>query len=152
MKQTALFLVFITSLWLTACGSTPPATVTNQAKIKIPSIPQLYLKGSFTQWEIQQNYRLEALSKTLFAAAANLQKGETVEFMFSAKDASKAGANCGYSQSDEQIITLGKKNQASCTNVVLQNFTFTPTDTAVFEFFIDFTKPSQPLVFVQKVY
>ncbi len=162
MKLIHLFVLFITICLLAGCGSTP----TNpQAQTKTvlqinadkraayaKRIKQLYLRGTFTRWGYDEQFKLIKVGQYSYAAAAQLSKNKHYEFMFSAKDASRAYANCGYLQAKDQLMTLNKKVKASCTDVVLQNFTFSPTQSATYEFFIDFANIDIPRVYIQKAF
>lgn len=112
---------------------------------------QLYLRGTFSLWGYQEQYQLQKIEHRLYAAAAKLQKGQSYEFMFSGKDASKA--NCGYLKKEpDQLLKVGKTVTASCRDVVLQNFIFKPVVSGMYEFFIDFNQARQPKVYVKKAY
>lgn len=148
------FMMLLFTLLVTACGITAQPQNQHKKSHKPLSqpLPQLYLKGTMTQWAIDKSYKMEKVQRSLYSASANLQQGKTVEFMFSAKDASTLRGNCGYRHIKDQQLTADKKVKASCKQIVLQNFVFTPKQSGVFEFFIDFERLGVPLVFVHKVF
>jgi hypothetical protein len=130
--------------------SLPAPKPVNRAIVQQP--PKLYLRGSFSHWASEEAYKLESINPGVYATAASLQQGETVEFMFSGKNSAKKGANCGYLNRKDQIIALNRKVKASCDHIVLENFIFIPPATGVFEFFIDFSQYHAPQVYLRQVY
>lgn len=113
---------------------------------------QLYLRGTFTMWGYKEEYKLQKVRRQVFSAAAQLQAGQNYEFMFSAKDASKDNANCGYADAKQKLIKVGSQATAKCSGVVLQNFIFKPSYYGVYEFFLDFSRQDKPIVYVEKAY
>ena len=108
MKLIHLFVLFITICLLTGCGSTPSNTKTpaktalqinaDKRAAYAKHIKQLYLRGTFTRWGYDEQFKLIKVGRHSYAAAAQLSQDKHYEFMFSAKDASRAYANCGYLQ------------------------------------------------------
>ncbi|MFT4924891.1 MAG: hypothetical protein ACI8WB_000981 [Phenylobacterium sp.] len=149
-----ILLLLCTITLINGCNSTAKSTNTSKpvSTNKTSKLHQYYLKGSLTQWAINKDYKLERIRSKQYATAANLTKGETVQWLFSAEDASQPKGNCGYLDAKDQQLKLDKKVKASCNNIVLQNFSFTPQSTGMYEFFIDFARPSVPMVYVRRVY
>lgn len=158
MTLIHILILLTTTLLLTACGTTqqpPPTQVQSKSDIRKAyqkRFEQLYLRGTFSLWGYDEQYKLEQISKNTYAAAADLKRGLYYEFMFSAKDATQAYANCGYLHAKDQLLKPDKKVKARCTDVVLQNFSFSPEKSGVYEFFINFANIDSPRVYVQRAY
>ena len=152
-------------LSLLGCNSTEPQTIDpvveqqrhqaelqHQRQMRMRFYEQLYLRGNFNQWSHEEAYRLNWVSDDTYAATAQLNRGNTYEFMFSAADASQQHANCGYHSEHHKRVKHDTPVRARCTGVVLENFEFTPTSDGIFEFFLDVTTPGRPMVYVRKAF
>ena len=111
----------------------------------------LFLRGVFTWWEADENFRVEKVSETLYKASAKLiADGQPYDFKFADRDWSP-GLACGPANFDGASIDikLDDREVAECDNPKA-NFKFTPDETGVFDFFIDFSDPYEPEVFVRR--
>ncbi|WP_102794799.1 hypothetical protein [Bowmanella denitrificans] len=137
----ALIITFLLGS-LAACATRPGIPEPEQVK-------DLYLRGVFTWWEADENYKMQRLSDTQFKGEAELiADGQPYDFRIADANWSN-GANCGYlTKTADELIVLDKPVQADC-NSSNNNFKFTPKETAVYEFFIDFASP-QPTVRIRK--
>lgn len=111
----------------------------------------LYLRGVFTWWEADENYRVQKVGDDLYMATARLiADGQPYDFKF-ADENWTPGLACGPANYDGESVSLslGKKEEAGCDNPKA-NFKFTPDETNVFEFYIDFSDPYEPEVYVKK--
>jgi len=134
-------------------GSNPTnaSSAQNNSQQHIEKIAErLYLRGSFNLWGYHKQYQLLQIEPRTFAASAQLVKGQHYEFMFSAKDASKKNANCGYKK--QQLLKSNQKYSANCNNVVLENFVFIPNESGVYEFFLELASINNPIVYIKKAY
>lgn len=154
MKKYSIFTALLFSLFIGACNTTQPepTPIKQVQPFNTKVFEQLYLRGSFSLWDYDESYKLQQVSRNLYSAAASLQRSQTYEFMFSGKDTTKPYANCGYHQDKDQVVIEKKKVRARCTNVVLQNFKFTPKKSGMYEFFIDVSYIQFPRVYVNKAY
>ena len=137
-----LTLLFLTAL--AGCASQP--------EIAGPQTPQdLYLRGVFTWWEADENFKLEKVGSESFAAEAELiADGQPYDFRF-ADDQWTSGANCGYlNKEQDEVVTLNETVDATCFGVN-NNFKFTPEQTGVYQFLIDFEQPERPQVTVRRI-
>jgi hypothetical protein len=123
-----------------------------QQNIEPKQAKKMYLRGTFNLWGFETQYQLQQVRRNIYSAAATLVKKQTYGFMFSAKDSSKKYANCGYFDSKDEVITLRENVRASCNDIVLQNFKFTPNSNGVYEFFINLTNRDKPRVYLKKAY
>ena len=111
---------------------------------------ELYLRGVFTWWEADPKYKLQATENGRYATTIKLiADGQPYDFKFS--DANwTPGLNCGYLNKDnDQMVTLGGFVSSGCDSND-QNFKFIPSETGFYEFSIDFSNPSLPLVRINK--
>ena len=142
------FVPILTSvLLLGGCSSTfelPPTPVNYDG---------LFLRGVFTWWEADDNYRVQKVSDTVYMATARLiADGQPYDFKF-ADENWTPGLACGPTnyEGNSVELTLNQKETAGCDNPKA-NFKFTPDETGVFEFFIDFSDPYEPEVYVKKTF
>lgn len=128
---------------LSACASRPSLPEQEQ-------IQDLYLRGVFTWWEADENYKMQRLSETLFKGEAELiADGQPYDFRIADAQWSE-GSNCGYLQKDnDEQVKLGKPVKASC-DMTNNNFKFTPSETGLYEFYIDFSHSAHPQVTINK--
>ena len=107
----------------------------------------LYLRGVFNWWEADENYKVSQREQDVFVSSAKLiADGQPYDFKFA--DAQwQPGLSCG--PIDEQVLTTSNKLEADCNNPQA-NFKFTPSETGVYEFYIDFSDADEPEVYVRK--
>lgn len=111
---------------------------------------EMYVRGVFTWWEADENYRLKQIGDNLFAANAKLiADGQPYDFKF-ADENWTPGMSCGSASGQSSVqLSLADKLLANCDNPQ-GNFQFTPTETGTYSFVIDFTDAANPIVFVQR--
>ena len=112
---------------------------------------EMYVRGVFTWWEADENYRLVQVNDKVFAANAKLiADGQPYDFKFA--DANwTPGTSCGSAEGNASVaLGLEDKVLADCQNPQ-GNFKFTPDETGTYGFVIDFSDPSQPAVYVKRV-
>lgn len=117
---------------------------------------QLYVRGVFTWWEADENYRLKLDSEGNYVASAKLiADGQPYDFKFADANWSP-GLNCGSSLGSQSVeIDLTQSLQAECNNpqqaqVDQGSFKFTPKETGTYLFKINF-EGNYPVVSVDKV-
>lgn len=110
----------------------------------------MFLRGVFTWWEADPQYQLKRVKGQLYKSEAKL-KADGQPYSFKFADASwSSGQNCGFKSKEEGThVQLDKPIGANC-NASYDNFEFTPKETGVYEFYIDFTNESMPMVTVKK--
>lgn len=135
--------IFLFSLVVTGCST----TFVDQILEK--DYQSFYLRGVFTWWEADENYKVQQVSGRLYKASAKLiADGQPYDFKFS--DESYApGYDCGGIRDMNTVLTLGKMAIADC-EAPTSNFQFTPQETGTYDFFIDFTNEEAPSVYVNK--
>lgn len=112
---------------------------------------EMYVRGVFTWWEADDNYRLVQVSSGVYSANAKLiADGQPYDFKF-ANENWTPGMSCGGSNGAINVeLDLGSKVSADCQNPQ-GNFKFTPDETGTYGFVIDFSNPSDPQVYVKRV-
>ncbi|MFT4993356.1 MAG: hypothetical protein ACI965_000375 [Paraglaciecola sp.] len=116
----------------------------------ISAYDELYLRGVFTWWEADPKYKLQKVQDSRYATTIKLiADGQPYDFKFS--DALwTPGLNCGYlDKKSDQLVTLDQVVMSNC-DTSAQNFKFIPSETAVYEFSIDFSDPQAPKVAIRK--
>jgi hypothetical protein len=115
------------------------------------SYDELYLRGVFTWWEADPKYKLLNVAKERYATSIKLiADGQPYDFKFADADWTP-GLNCGYlEEAQDRVLSLNSPVKSSCETSD-ENFTFTPSETGVYEFSIDFSEPSLPIVAVRKL-
>ena len=140
------FLPVVASLFLVGgCAST------FELPLQQVNYDKLYLRGVFTWWEADENYRVQKVSDDVYKASAKLiADGQPYDFKFADVDWSP-GLACGPATGNEQSMDIGLGNveEANCDNPKA-NFKFTPDETGIFDFFIDFSDPYEPEVYVKR--
>ncbi len=109
-----------------------------------------YLRGVFTWWEADENYRVQQVEGKLYKSSVKLiADGQPYDFKFS--DESYApGYDCGsLTGTQGKVLVEGETATASCEEPG-GNFQFTPTETGNYDFFIDFTNEENPTVFIKR--
>lgn len=109
-----------------------------------------YLRGVFTWWEADENYRIEQVNGKLYKATVKLiADGQPYDFKF-ADQSYAPGYDCGSATGTAgKVLTVGKTARSSCENPG-GNFQFTPQETGAYDFFIDFTNEQLPVVYIEK--
>lgn len=139
-----VFAALLTSL-VSGC-----ATNVIDSLIKEQKYDGLYLRGVFSWWEADEKYKLVERSELVYSTSIELiADGQPYDFKFA--DAKwTPGMNCGYANESDRIIVVGDSVRSSCETTD-QNFQFTPTETGIFEFTIDFSGFGPPKVSVYNV-
>ncbi|GAA0860023.1 hypothetical protein GCM10009114_35660 [Aliiglaciecola litoralis] len=111
-----------------------------------------YLRGVFTWWEADENYRLELVEGKLFKASVKLiADGQPYDFKFADKNYTP-GYDCGSPIGTEgKVLMTGTRALSSCENPG-GNFQFTPEETGKYDFFIDFSNEESPTVYIKKAF
>ena len=99
----------------------------------------MYVRGVFTWWDAEEEFKLKKAGDNLYYASAELMAdGNPYDFKFA--DAGwSAGANCGFLGKEDEVMEIGKRVKVNC-NSVFENFKFTPTESGVYTFYIDTSK------------
>ncbi len=99
----------------------------------------MYLRGVFTWWDAEEEFKLKPAGQDLYYASAELvADGQPYDYKFA--DAGwSSGANCGFLGKEDEIVEVGKRNKVNCSSV-FENFKFTPPETGVYNFYIDVSK------------
>jgi hypothetical protein len=115
------------------------------------SYDELYLRGVFTWWEADPKYKLLKVANERYATTIKLiADGQPYDFKFADADWTPS-LNCGYLLAErDRVLSLGMSVKSSC-EANDKNFRFTPSETGVYEFSIDFTDQSVPLATVKRV-
>lgn len=144
-KVLLMSVVASAALLVAGCGSTSSAGAggaKDYSKI-------LYLRGVFTWWDAEEDYKVKKVGDARYMSKAELvADGQPYEFKF-ADGAWTSGTNCGYKTKEDEVIELGKPAKSNCSSA-FENFKFTPPENGVYDFYIDFTDPKIPTVTVEK--
>lgn len=135
--------------FLGACTS----TTTDEVRQSVDSYDYntLFLRGSFSWWEADENYRVNEVSDGVYSVVVELvADGQPYDFKFADKDWTN-GLSCGYrdKDSDEQIM-LGKSVDVNCFTPV-DNFIFIPEESGKYIFTLDFNTWGDPELTVNKL-
>jgi hypothetical protein len=146
MTISRLLKVTLFSFLISGCASNVIPTFTSS-----PDYSQLYLRGVFTWWEADEKYKLVEVSEDKFATEIRLiADGQPYDFRFADVNWSPE-LNCGYARVNlDQIVKLGISVKANCQSQD-ENFRFTPRDTGLYQFSIDFTEPNIPEVEIKLI-
>ncbi|WP_133471968.1 hypothetical protein [Paraglaciecola marina] len=111
---------------------------------------KLYLRGVFSWWEADEQYKLKEVADQIYATRIDLiADGQPYDFKF-ADENWTPGLNCGYASDSNIVVKLGSRNKANCESID-NNFIFTPTETGTFEFSIDFGGFGSPKVSIKQI-
>jgi hypothetical protein len=136
--------VFIASL-LSGC-----ATNVIDSFTKEQNFDGLYLRGVFSWWEADEKYKLVATSDEIYSTSIELiADGQPYDFKFADSDWTP-GMNCGYANKSDKVIVVGKSVRANCVTTD-ENFRFTPSETGMFQFTIDFSGYGAPKVSIRLI-
>lgn len=146
LKFNRLISIALISFFTSGCATNVVKTLTSS-----PDYSQLYLRGVFTWWEADPKYKLKELASEVYATRVELiADGQPYDFRFADANWSP-DLNCGYSdQQDDQVIYLDQAVKANCS-ADDQSFQFTPQETGLYQFIIDFSGFGSPLVTVQQL-
>jgi hypothetical protein len=146
MRILRLFFSVASISMLSGCASNilEPFSSTTKA------YDELYLRGVFTWWEADPKYKLQEVQDGRYATTIKLiADGQPYDFKFSDADWTP-GLNCGYLNKDnDQLVTLDQAVSSFC-DTTGQNFKFTPSETGLYQFSIDFSDPVVPSVTISK--
>ncbi len=96
----------------------------------------LYLRGIAPWIESQGGVELREGSKGVFSTEIELEAdGRPYKFKFADKEWSR-GTNCGYQESADRVVTLGKSVHADC-DAQYRDFEFTPQENGLYLFTLD---------------
>lgn len=109
-----------------------------------------YLRGVFTWWEADENYRLKFVDGKVYKTSVKLiADGQPYDFKF-ADENYTPGYDCGSPiGTGGKVMKIDKPTLSSCENPG-GNFQFTPDETGTYDFFIDFTNEDAPQVYIKK--
>lgn len=115
------------------------------------SYDELYLRGVFTWWEADPKYKLIKVGNQRYSTTIKLiADGQPYDFKFADADWTP-GLNCGYlNEERDRVLALDVPVKSSCETSD-ENFRFTPSETGVYEFSIDFSNISLPIARVRWV-
>jgi len=145
MKKIGFVSVAIWASLLSGC-----ATNVIDSFSKEQNYDGLYLRGVFSWWEADEKYKLLELSDRVYSTTIELiADGQPYDFKFA--DANwTPGMNCGYANESDRVIVVGDSVRSNC-DTTDENFQFTPTETGVFRFTIDFIGFGAPKVTVSNI-
>lgn len=111
----------------------------------------LYLRGSFSWWEADENYKVNETSEGVFSVVVELvADGQPYDFKFADKGWTN-GLSCGYRDKDsDEVIILGKAVDVNCFTPV-DNFIFIPGESGKYIFTLDFNSWGDPELTVNKL-
>ncbi|MCU4677069.1 hypothetical protein N7931_15655 [Catenovulum sp. 2E275] len=146
MKSTKLSLLLVLSSTLFAgCSMTP---IEQTASLETNRAEFLYLRGNFTWWDTEEHAKVERIEGQLYKSTVELiADGQPYEFKFADANWS-LGANCGYFDESDQLVTIDNKVSANCS-AKFEPFKFVPQETGDYDFFIDFSDEDEPQVWVR---
>lgn len=141
--------LLLTALALTACSTTKQ--IVNDMVNEKPDFKQLYLRGSFSWWEADEQYKVSSYQEDIFRVTVELvADGQPYDFKFADKEWSK-GLSCGYLEKEnDEVLVPGKVVNANCDTPV-DNFIFIPESSGSYIFQIDFSGWTHPQVSIIKV-
>ncbi|GEM_PF-234671 len=144
MKSFKLSLLLCASILASGCSVTP---IQNEA-LAVNRADFLYLRGNFTWWDTEEHAKVERVEGQLYKATVELiADGQPYEFKFADVNWS-LGANCGYYQASDQLVTTNNMVTANCS-AKFEPFKFVPEETGEYDFFIDFSDESEPQVWIR---
>lgn len=112
---------------------------------------EMFVRGVFTWWEADENYRLKPIiedSKVFAASAKLIADGQPYDFKFA--DANwTPGMSCGVQSEQNLQLELDTPVMADCVDPQ-GSFEYTPFETGTYQFVIDFTEEESPQVYIQK--
>jgi hypothetical protein len=110
----------------------------------------MYLRGVFTWWDAEDEFKLKKVDgqpDVYFSSAELVADGQPYDYKFA--DAGwSAGSNCGFKGKEDEVVEVGKRSKVNCSSA-FENFKFTPPETGVYNFFIDFSGET-PETYIEK--
>jgi len=132
---------------MTACASSGSAPFFEQAPAKDYS--SMYLRGTFTWFEVDEGFKLSAINKDEYAVVIELiADGQPYDFKV-ADDAWTMTLNCGSGFGDKPLV-LNKRRKLVCASDSL-NLQFTPQETGLYQFVLDVSDNDSPKLTVIRV-
>ena len=108
---------------------------------------ELYLRGDFSLWDVQPEYKFSAVTPAIYEAKVKLSTaGKNYEFKIADAQWSE-GYNCGFKGEEDKVLELGKSVSADC-NTVYNYFSFKAPEKGWYKVTINFSRMSSPLVTV----
>ena len=146
MNIKRLFSSALISVFISGCASNVIQTFSST-----PDYSSLYLRGVFSWWEADEKYKLIEINDNVFATTIELiADSQPYDFKFADANWSP-DLNCGYAnQSADQIVVVNEVVKANCERTD-ENFKFTPQETGVYQFSIDFSGFGSPKVLIKKL-
>jgi hypothetical protein len=146
MQIKRLVVIVLVNLFVSGCATNVIQTFTNT-----PDYSKLYLRGVFSWWEADEKYKVIQLSNNVFATKIELiADGQPYDFKFADANWSP-DLNCGYANVfNDQIVIVNEVVSANCERTD-ENFKFTPSETGLYEFSIDFSGFGSPKVLIRLV-
>lgn len=144
MFKKLVMLCLLSTGFLSGCSTTFVEQILDK------DYESFYLRGVFTWWEADENYRITQVEGKLYKSSVKLiADGQPYDFKFS--DESYApGYDCGSPVgTGGKVLVEGQSALAACENPG-GNFQFTPEETGTYDFFIDFTNEVSPSVYIQQ--
>ncbi|MGC0120562.1 hypothetical protein [Pseudoalteromonas piscicida] len=144
-KQGAMAIALLA---LTACSSNFQLPTTSTSPVVAGELDKtMYLRGDFTLWDAEPQYRFEETQPGIYATKARfMSPGKVYEFKIADEQWSE-GYNCGYKR--EGQLTLGQPLVADC-NTVYNYFSFKPSKKGWYEIRLDYRNPRSPKVVIVK--
>lgn len=143
MKMMRILLVAILAQVIAGCSTVP----NNQPQALQDRADFLYLRGSFTWWDIEEHAKVETVAEQVYRATVELvADGQPYQFKFADANWS-LGANCGFYATKDEVLSLNDKVRSNCS-AKFEPFSFTPKVTGYYDFYIDFTNEKAPKVWV----
>jgi uncharacterized protein YceK len=143
--QKKILLFIMLSAFLSGCSTTFVEQILEK------DYQSFYLRGVFTWWEADENYRIQLVEGKLYKSTVKLiADGQPYDFKFADKTYAP-GYDCGSPKGTSgKVLITGKKARSDCETPG-GNFQFTPDETGSYDFFIDFTEEESPTVYIQKM-
>ncbi|MGK0476650.1 MAG: hypothetical protein ACJAYV_002325 [Oleispira sp.] len=136
--------IFISSL-LSGCAT---SVIDNFTKEQ--NYDGLYLRGVFSWWEADEKYKLITTADDVYSTSIELiADGQPYDFKFADSNWTP-GMNCGYASQSDKVIVVGKSVKSNCETTD-ENFRFTPSQTGIFQFTIDFSRFGAPRVSINLI-
>ncbi|AWB66447.1 hypothetical protein C2869_08415 [Saccharobesus litoralis] len=138
MKLRAFLATCLTTTLLLAGCASQPTQVPEEDRSEY-----LYLRGSFTWFDAEDDYKVEKVAGQLYKTTVELvADGQAYEFKFADESWSR-GRNCGYAnKNQDEVVEIGNKVKANC-GAKFEFFRFTPKESGKYDFFIDYGQSEQ---------
>lgn len=135
----------LASVLLAGCTSTQ-----SLPSVESRSLDGLYLRGVFSWWEADEEFKLKQIGAQRFRAILSLiADGQPYDFRIGDKDWTP-GLTCGQHSSEPDTMRLGRRVDGDCRNGS-RNFKFQPKETGQYEVTVDFSgDPFEPTLIIIK--